>query len=347
MVPVILQSNVSMELIIKPTEKCNFKCTFCSSSSISDEPTQTLDLDYIFTFLRKYPNTNTIIVNGGDPLMVKPEYYWKIINFLNEHSMKTTLSFTTNLWAFKVRPDLWATLLKHNRVGVTTSFNYGNTRLKGDKSVYSVDDFWEVSNMMLEIVGYRPDFISVITTDNEHTAISNVMLAKEMDVECKLNYAMASGSQSEPYQLSKIYDLYIQIYETGLSPWEYNTKQLIRRLSTGNTTCPQNTQCDSNIRAMNPGGDYYSCAAFGDDGKYPINFNQEMVGNVATPLQTEAELASLKTECFTCDMFKICNGCKKTISDMNQQNIVEQHCELMKTLAPTIVDINRKESCLQ
>ena len=56
-----------MELIIKPTELCNFKCTFCSSPNISDEHTKILDLKYVEDFLKRFPATNTIIVNGGDP----------------------------------------------------------------------------------------------------------------------------------------------------------------------------------------------------------------------------------------------------------------------------------------
>ena len=57
-----------MELIIKPTEACNFKCTFCSSTSIAESKVQLLSLDQIFQFLKRFPETNTIIVNGGDPL---------------------------------------------------------------------------------------------------------------------------------------------------------------------------------------------------------------------------------------------------------------------------------------
>jgi L-lysine 2,3-aminomutase len=67
-----------MDLIIKPTEKCNFKCTFCSSTNITDDHSSLLDLKYIYRFLKRFPETNTIIVNGGDPLMVQPEYYWEL-----------------------------------------------------------------------------------------------------------------------------------------------------------------------------------------------------------------------------------------------------------------------------
>lgn len=329
-----------MELIIKPTEACNFKCTFCSSTHISEDKAKVLDLEAIFAFLRRFPNTGTIIVNGGDPLMVKPEYYWRIIEFLDANNMPATISFTTNLWAFYKKPEMWEDLFRHQRLGITTSFNYGDTRRITETRVYTEQDFWNVSDMFLERVGYRPDFISVITDENEDTAIDNVRLAKKMDVECKLNYAMASGDQGEPYQLSKIYKLYTEVYEQGLWPWEYNTKQMMHRLTGKASSCPQNRSCDSGIRCLQPGGDYYSCGSFADDMAYPINFAREMAGEFFTPLQHSVDLIALKDECLSCPMFDVCNGCRKTVSDMKRANIVDEHCKLMKTLAPKIININ-------
>ena len=61
-----------MELIIKPTEACNFACTFCSSNKITRESSGKkafLKLETIYQFLERFPQTRTIIVNGGDPLM--------------------------------------------------------------------------------------------------------------------------------------------------------------------------------------------------------------------------------------------------------------------------------------
>ena len=52
-----------MELIIKPTELCNFKCTFCSSTKIAEHGKVVLDHEHIFRLLKRYPNTNTIIEN--------------------------------------------------------------------------------------------------------------------------------------------------------------------------------------------------------------------------------------------------------------------------------------------
>ena len=342
-VPQIEPSSHPMELIIKPTEACNFKCTFCSSTQIADNHTHVLDLEQIFTFLRRFPNTSTIIVNGGDPLMVHPVYYQKIIDFLDEYDMPASISLTTNLWAFYKKPNKWYSIFTHPRVCITTSFHYGDTRLKGDYSVFSEEDFWNVSDTMLKYIGYRPDFISVITNDNEEAALENVRLAKRMDVECKLNYAMASGDQFEPYLLSKIYAAYIQVYWQGLMQWEYNTKQMVKRLVGGATSCPQNRDCDSTIRAINPEGDYYSCGAFGDDRDRAIDFNKEIYeGIIQRPLLNDPAIQTMTEHCYSCPMFKICNGCKKTIKDLKRHGLAEKHCVHMKQLAPYIQQINEE-----
>ena len=347
-----------MELIIKPTERCNFKCTFCSSTHITDDKSMELDLDYIYKFLERFPDTDTIIVNGGDPLMMNPQYYWDIIEHLDSINSRCTISFTTNLWPFYKNPNKWKDLFNHPRMGITTSFQYGGGRLKGDLSEFSEEDFWAVSDAMLEHCGYRPDFISVITEENEHLAIKNVELAKEMGVECKLNYAMSSGppvkfkniimgQEGKPYMLAKMYELYVQVWQAGLTDWEYNTKQMVKRLRGGSTSCPQNRSCDTSIRTLQPSGDYYSCGSFGDDRVYPINFQKEMNGAKEFPLKFQPELQSLKQACYECPMFDICNGCRKTIKDLKDYDMVEAHCMTMKKLAPTIIEANNMTGILK
>jgi radical SAM protein with 4Fe4S-binding SPASM domain len=239
-------------------------------------------------------------------------------------------------------------------MGVTTSFQYGGGRLKGDLSEFTEEDFWKVSDSMLEHCGYRPDFIAVITEENEHDAIKNVELAKRMGVECKLNYAFSSGPpvkfkgitmghQGKPYLLADIYEIYVEVWKRGLTEWEYNTKQMVKRLRGEGTTCPQNRDCDSSIRTLQPSGDYYSCGAFGDDREHSIDFKQEMTGQKIFPLKFQPELQSLKQSCFSCPMFQICNGCKKTIKDLKEHNLVETHCKKMKTLAYDIIKSNNIE----
>jgi radical SAM protein with 4Fe4S-binding SPASM domain len=100
------------------------------------------------------------------------------------------------------------------------------------------------------------------------------------------------------------------------------------------------------IRSLQPGGKYYSCGAFGDDGLYPIDFANEMAGGFERPLSGQEELQSLKQSCYTCPMFDICNGCRKTIHDLKRLDLVEDHCSKMKTLAAKIIKINGVEDQL-
>lgn len=335
-------------MILKPTEACNFKCTFCSSTDIQAEGAPNLDLEPIARFLDRFPNTGTIIINGGDPLMMRPQYYWDMLKLLEERNMThTTISFTTNLWAFYKKPEMWEELFKHPQVGVCTSFQYGNARLKGDLTPFTEEEFWSVSDLFLERIGYRPSFIAVITKENEDTVLKTVELAKKMDVVCKVNYAMASGPQvmfkgikignaGSTYLLADIYEKYLEIHEAGLGEWEYNVQQMLKRLHDEPTTCPQSRECDASIRTLQPGGGYYSCGSFGDDGLYPIDYEAEMAGGFERPL-LQMELNSLKASCYECPMFRICNGCKKTTHDLKSLNLVETHCKKMKTLAPRII----------
>jgi len=316
-----------MELIIKPTELCNFACTFCSSPNLSEDNKNILDLNHIKQFLIKYPETNTIIVNGGDPLMLSSDYYFSILDMIKELNMDTTLSFTTNLWDFYKNPKKWEELFLQENVGVTTSFNYGDTRRISKNKVYTEKDFWQISNLFLDKIGYRPDFISVIDNNNLDTAYDNVLLAKKMEVQNKLNYVFNSGRAKNKFYLADIYKVYIKIFENGLSSYEYNTNQIFS-LKSKHTTCPLSKVCDSHIRTLHPDGSLYSCGAFADDGLYKLKKDEYK----ETPLKKDFNLKVLKPDCFSCELHDICNGCHKKISDIKNTNSIEEHCSKMKNI---------------
>ena len=123
----------------------------------------------------------------------------------------------------------------------------------------------------------------------------------------------------------------------GLTQWEYNTQQMIKRTQGIPTTCPQTRSCDYGIRTLQPQGDYYSCGAFGDDQTHKIDFENEMNGEFYTPLQRDPYIQTMTDSCYGCPMFDICNGCRKTIKDMKDYNMASTHCAKMKTLAHDIL----------
>lgn len=277
--------------------------------------------------------------------MVPPEYYWKIIAHLDEHNYPASISFTTNLWDFKLRPERWVDLFKHERVGVCTSFQYGGARRITKGQEFTEEHFREVMHLFNEEVGYYPTFIAVIDELNEDTVLKTVELAKRFGVVCKCNYANASGRQGAPYPLSKMYKHYMDIIDADLYHWEYNTLQVIS--AKGENTCPLSRDCDSGIRALNPDGSYYSCGSFADDRIYAIDFTKELASkDGARPLSFSPFLYSLKEECLSCPMFELCNGCRKHVFDIKTADIVEEHCVLMKKIEPRITANRRKYGAL-
>ena len=82
--------------------------------------------------------------------------------------IKASISFTSNLWPFLMRLRNGFLYFRIKGLVCATSFQYGGGRLKGDYSEFTESDFWMVSNAMLKHTGERPDFIAVITDENEH-----------------------------------------------------------------------------------------------------------------------------------------------------------------------------------
>ena len=324
-----------MDLIIKPTQACNFGCTFCSSNRIT-EGCATLPLKKLFTFLEEN-DVRRIIVNGGDPLMMPPEYYWAIIRFLDEKDMPTTLSLTSNLWDFYLHPDKWVELFKHPRVGVCTSFQYGEERRLRDGRVFTEELFRKVFQKFYEKVGYKLMFISVTTEANEDRVMDTVRLAKELGTQCKINPAVKSGRAGAYYPFHKMCEKYLEIIDAGLKDYEANACELFKVYHHEKSCCPYCRTCYRTIRAMSPDGLVHSCGSFNDD-----HFVRKEAGLPTYCLQDTPEdkikkdFRYLKPECLGCDLNNFCNSCFKRSVDILEAGQVEEHCKGMKKLKARI-----------
>ena len=326
-----------MDLILKPTQRCNFTCSFCSSTDIakSNNTKDDLAVSKIKQFLDRFPNTRNIIINGGDPLVMSPSYYSEVLDFAESKNLDIHLHFTTNLWDYHLHPEKWRALFHHPRVTVGTSFDLGDGRRITKNKIFTKELFFEIVEKFKEEFEYAPAFIAVITEENQSEALELVRIAKSMGVECKLSYALKSGKSESIFPIGSIYNIYLDIYEAGLMENEFHTKQMLQRLKNDeNTICPQNRRCDEGIRNLQPdsasGYNYGSCGAFGDDQQYGIDFEKEMAGEFFKPLQSAFEIQYQKEECLSCPNFNICNGCYKTVSDLKTTNRVEESCREMK-----------------
>lgn len=240
-----------------------------------------------------------LIVTGGDPLVKSVSFYEQLLKINN--SMK--LSFTTNLWDFYQHPEKWVDLFRNERVGVCTSFQYGDRRKKPDGTPYTEGDFVAVARKFEEYVGYVPPFISVISDENEKYVYDHVKLAQRLGTTCKLNGVNPIGLANDYYPRYKMLRHYVHIYDLGLAEYEENTRERSR----GN--CPFNT-CDM-CRHSNR-----SCCIANDGLRYSycedmsflppeLNLSVESVDD----LSKIQEQIKIPQECLCCKMMNVCNGC--------------------------------------
>lgn len=298
-----------MELVIKPTNLCNFACSFCSSNKIAKDK-------FDIQFLKKYILENhvrDIIVNGGDPLMMSPDFYYDLISFLDSNNLDTSIGLTTNLWDFYQNPDKWKDIFLNQRIGIATSFQYGAGRYLKNGQPFTQALFLKVQNKFYQYFNRYVDFISVITDQNQDTAIDNILLAKKLNVQCKLNGANASGRQKTIYNPTKLYKIYLDLLKSGLYKWQFNTKNLINYFHNKPTICPlADRRCIQNIRTMQANLRISTCPALDDDDILDASIYKV-----------------IKNECYPCQYFMICNGCMKHIKDLENTNF---KCQQLKII---------------
>ena len=315
-----------MQLIIKPTALCNFDCKFCSAYKMDVLHSPKRVQDKIVELIEKM-KPNTVIVTGGDPLMVDPEYYYHLHEVCKCH-----ISPTTNLKGFYKDPLKWKDLFNEDWFNVTTSFNYGDARMWDSTTVYDEKMFRDVMNVYAQYVHKcLPMFIAVIDENNEKYALDHPRLAKELGTKCKINNAIAMGRQETSYPRYKLFQIYIDIIEAGLDPYEINC--IDRRIM----RCPFNIEglCSSCIRSC-----YVDNA-----GKLHVFRCEDEMSFEGTEITSEEEIFQephtcstakvISNNCYSCELFRLCNGCRTNHRISNDD---PNYCKEMHKLLPKIIE---------
>ena len=328
-----------MELIIKPTSACNFKCKFCAASELNiptlhQVPAMMASLIYDL-------KPTTIIVTGGEPFMCPPSFYRELISVAKD--IDATISITSNLWQWYKERDRWkkSGVLDNSRVEVGTSFNYGDTR-GTSKEVFTEERFEMVLEAFNEDYGYKPTFIGVIDQNNVKDFDKHLDLCAKHGISCKLNAANAIGNQKTPFSRPDLMREYLRIIKEGKEDLEQNCRDRVFG------SCPFNTNfmCRQSIRAIYRGADssiYWSyCEELlnlgigkklcDDYGVITEEYEKFIKATNPEPTQPTAIISS---KCYYCELYRLCNGCA-----INQLNAIRdpKYCEKMLNLKDEIID---------
>lgn len=324
-----------MDVIVNPTNKCNFNCSFCAASKLCDK---TITSKTTINLLKKFEkNLGQVIINGGDPLVMPVSYYEDLISYLESLDHYVSLSLTTNLWDFYRLPFKWKNVLSNNRVGVITSFQYGTKRKLKSGETFGEQKFRDIIELFNEVIGYKPNFISVIDSDNEFSVIPTVKLAKNLGIKCKINKAIISGRQESYYPRYKIFKHYIDIINLGLREYEMNIELLTKYFTGKGTYCDIDRNCHNNLRVINPDGKLYTCSytAESESDSFKIDLHNKNVKKF--PLMYDR----IKNECISCPNYNLCNSCRIYIKEVLDNKDQDNYCYNMKQIIPEL-----KEKCL-
>jgi len=120
------------------------------------------------------------------------------------------VSLTTNLKDFILDPDKWMPVLSNKRVGVATSFQYGDGRQYAPGVPYDEQMFRLVMDEFKDRIGYVPSFISVISEDNAERALDHLRLAKDLGTKCKLNGCLDLGKSKSTFPFYRMVDIWLE-----------------------------------------------------------------------------------------------------------------------------------------
>lgn len=300
-----------MQLIIKPTSKCNFNCKFCSAKLLNIKHSNNVP-----EILKDYINEikpSELIITGGEPLMMKKEYYEELLSLGDWN-----ISLTSNLGMFSKNPDYWIPILSNKRIGLITSFQYGNDRI-AEQNVYTEEQFIKTIELFNEKIGYKPNFIAVINEENEDRALDHVFLAQRLGIKCKLNGVLPMGLSKSYYPRYKMFKIWLKIIELGLEEYELNCYE--RKLG----KCNFNTflNCDKNIRAC-----YVD-----NNNKLHKCFCEDLLAD-GNELE-QSDISVISNKCYTCELCRLCNGCMKNkLCAKNDEN----YCKEMLKLKDEIIN---------
>ena len=303
-----------MELIIKPTGRCNFACSFCAAGKTHIKHQTRLSdvLKHQIDVLQP----SSLIINGGEPLLSGIDFFTELLDFYSGH-----IAIISNLKCFYEDPKTWIPLFLNPRISVVTSFQYGSGRKWDANTVYDESMFRRICRMFKEHAGYVPMFISVISEENEKRAIDHVYLAKELGTICKLNPLLPIGFSKNFYPIHKMIKIWLQIKQLDLEKY---TDTLVQFYHGG---CQFNTSlmCANTIRVFYENSDgsiaYSNC-----DNKAMSGHTMPLDAVKPIPCPTKLNMPDLiSTKCLSCELCRLCNACciARSIAKKDKNHCVE------------------------
>lgn len=311
-----------MELIVKPTDKCNFNCDFCAASSLKCDTLTSIDqlADVIDAI-----HPSNIIFTGGEPTMVSPDFYSALLDEYPE----ICVDITTNLRNLMANADKWSDVITNKNFKVTASFNYNNARKMSNGKPYDEITFRVDMIEFSYIAGYTPNFISVMTEKEDYSfAKKTCELARSLGTLCRVNGVNRIGRSTTGMPRWKMLEIYMKLIDDNLGKYEINC------IERGMGKCPMNgnLMCSNHIRAI-----YFKDGKLhwaNCEEKLNLGITHEGIDWINSLYPVDSPY---KPECLFCSMNRICNACY-----INKCTLTEDACKNMKRISEKVLEYGWK-----
>lgn len=379
---------MAVTAIIKPTHACNFSCTYCymdesaEKGFLSDETLENI-IEQV-TYVNKLRNSDPkFIWHGGEPLLMKKDFYEKLLEFQRKHNHN-------ELDLFRLTLDNETYLLISDKVRSARNSVQSNGSLITDeiaayfkeKSIsigLSLDGPGEINDLTRQysdgkgsydsvISGLRlckekqigGGIITVLNKNNIDKMDELYDFYKENNLSPKINPLIKSGNAEKNYEdLGITPKEYGQALITLFDKWYYDkdTKisidpldEMIGNIYSKDTkSCNFSNNCQESFVSIGPQGDIYPCGRFDGIQEFKLgNINKDSLNEILDSDLRKSLLSRNHLDiagCAKCEYGDICHGGCMHNAYMHTGNIMDKdyYCQSYKMIFSHIKNEISKE----
>ena len=354
-------------IVLKPTDFCNLKCTYCYQDDRNLSKIKKMDLQLIekiisdyFSYADKYAQDNSLYIawHGGEPLITGRDYFYQVMQIQKKFTDKKHIILNSVQTNGTLIDDKMAGFLKSNSFTVGVSLD-GTKEIHDNYRIYrnGKGSFEEVMRGIQKLVKNQVPVsaISVISKKSlKHIKDIYNMFKTLCIIEVDF---VPSFLQESPDNLSiqEYTDFMIELFDLYYSDKDRNfgirfIDDLLRLIAYRKTESPVSIGCElagrcgENLSILS-NGDVYPCDCLSSIDPLCIGniktmtFEEIISSNLFKTFQNKVNI--IPEECNDCKFFSICKaGCfNRRIKTLEAKSFVKDiYCEARKNIIAHVLE---------
>ena len=176
----------TLNLILKPTNACNMRCSYCYhyEKGYGDNRMSLEMFDHICSTVLPFYDNITMLWHGGEPMLMGIEFYIEVFKIINSYlklygEKKVKFIFQTNLTL--INKD-WLDFFKYHHIYVGTSFDGLDNEITRGRTREIIESF-----ALMKKADFPIKAICVITPATLEHIFENYNLFKQYQIDVKFN----------------------------------------------------------------------------------------------------------------------------------------------------------------